>query len=95
METIFYIKTTIKTATGFESFGQFFIGDDPEVAQTIFQQLKGTTEVSEDAFLQLDFIETRNGLPVNIKLIRCTLGEMGENCKIITRELFKKFALEG
>jgi hypothetical protein len=95
METTFYIKFTIKTFKGFESFGQFFIGNNRAAATAIFKMLKGSTEVSENTILQLDFIETKNGLPVNINLLQCTLNEMAENCKIVTKEIFKSLMLEG
>src|ERR1700749_4019741 len=85
METTFYIKFTLKTPTGFESFGQFYIGNDRTIAKNIFSQLKGSYETNESNMLQLDFIETKNGLPVNLNVIHCTLIEMGDNCKIITK----------
>ena len=95
METTFYIKFTIKTPKGFESFGQFFIGNNREAAAAIFEKLKGAHDVDESTILQLDFIETKNELPVNIKVLQCTLNEMAENCKIVTKEVFKSFVLRG
>jgi hypothetical protein len=94
METAFYIVLNIKTGNGFESYGRFFIGNDKNFAHSIFQKLKGTKEVNEGDMLHLDFMETKNNLPVNIELINCSLEEMSENCKIITREVFKLFNLE-
>ena len=43
--------------------------------------------------LQIDLMETKNNLPVNIKVIGCTLEQLAENCKIITKEVFKMFVL--
>jgi hypothetical protein len=40
-------------------------------------------------------METRDDLPVNLKLITCTLEELAENCKLITKEIFKINNLEG
>lgn len=94
METIFYIKFTIRAADGFEHFGQFFIGNDGDFAYNLFRQLKGKDEVSENNILQLDFMEARNSLPLNIRMIRCTLNEMAENCRIITKEMFKFYNLK-
>lgn len=94
METTFYIRFTLKTVRGFESFGQFFISNDRNFANQVFKKLKGNDAVNESNILQMDFIETKNNLPVNIKMIRCTLNEMVENCRIITRELFKHFNLQ-
>jgi len=93
METTFYIKFTIRAMDGFEHFGQFFIGNDRDFAYRLFRQLKGKDEVSENNILQLDFMETKDELPLNIKMIRCTLNEMAENCRIITKEMFKYYNL--
>ncbi|UAY53065.1 hypothetical protein [Ferruginibacter albus] len=93
MQTTFYIQFTIKTPNDFQSFGKFFIGNNRLVANAIFEKLKGSDEVSEKTILQLDFIEWKNNLPVNIKVLQCTLNEMGDNCKIITKEIFKNFSL--
>jgi hypothetical protein len=35
----------------------------------------------------MESMETKNNLPVNIKVIGCTLEEMAENCKVITKEV--------
>lgn len=79
----------LKTGKGFETFGQFQIGNDRDCANRIFDKLQGKREVNDKNILQLDLVEKRNGLPVNVQLITCTLEELAENCKIITRELFK------
>jgi hypothetical protein len=94
METSFYILIYIKTPRGFESFARFYIGDKKELALHLFDKLKGNDELFEDCILQIDLMETKNGLPVNIKVIGCTLEELTENCKTITKEAFKIFTLE-
>lgn len=94
METQFYITFTLKTVDGLESFAKFFIGDDRDCAFTIFRNLQGTHDVSETNVLFIEFIETKRGLPFNLDMISCTLDELGENCKIITKELFKSENLE-
>ena len=88
-ETIFYILISIKTANGFESIGKFYVGNDRKRATVIFNQLQGNPDVTERAILTIDLIETVDDLPVNMKIITCTLRELGENCKIIVRETFK------
>lgn len=88
METQFYILLTLKTAKGLESFAKFFIGNSRERAAAIFQKLKGTSDISEKDVLFIDFMETIEGLPVNLNCISCTLGEIAENCAIITKEVF-------
>jgi hypothetical protein len=94
METVFYIVLYIKTPQGFEHFARYYIGNKAELALDLFQKLKGTNEDPGNCILQMDLMETRNNLPVNIKLLGCTLEEMVENCKVITKEAFKIFALE-
>jgi hypothetical protein len=94
METAFYIVLYIKTPQGFEHFARYYIGNKGELARELFAKLKGTTEDPEICILQMDLMETRNNLPINIKLLGCTLEEMAENCKVITKEAFKIFTLE-
>ena len=94
MNTKFYILFSIRTKTGHESFAQFFIGNNRTKAETIFRSLKGTSDVDEGNMLFLDFMETKDDLPVNLKLITCTLNQLAENCKLITREFFKMNNLE-
>ena len=89
MATIYQFVFTLKTSQGAEGFAKFLIGNSREQAYDIFHKLKGTDEVSEKNILYVDFIETREGLPLNIKMITCTLDQLGENCKIITKELFR------
>ena len=76
-------------------FAKFFLGNNREIAYAIFKKLKGSDEVNEMSVLFMDFIETWEGLPKNLKVKSCTLQELSENCSIITRELFKFANLEG
>jgi hypothetical protein len=93
MTTQFYIVLNIKTPKGPESFARFFIGNNRMRAYDLFSQMKGS-EVDEKNVLYLDFMETVNDLPVNLKMITCTLGQIAENCKLITKEVFKLSNLE-
>lgn len=95
METQFYITITLKTHKGLESFAKFFIGNSRQLAFNIFRQLKGSQNVSEKNILYFDFLETEKGLPVNLDFITCTLNQLAENCRIITKELFISENLEG
>lgn len=94
MKTQFYISLMLKTAKGLNSFAKFFIGDDREWAITVFKKLQGTHDVSETNVLYVEFIETKGGVPINLDMISCTLNELAENCKTITKELFKLENLE-
>ena len=91
MNTAFEIILSIKTAGGFENFGKFFVGRSEEAATHLFNKLKGSAEVSEENILHIGLTETRNELPVNIQMISCTLEDLVENCRIITREVFRLF----
>ena len=93
-ETVFYIILNLKTPGGFESFGQFFVGNNAEFANNIFQKLKGNKTVDDSAVITLELRETRQGLPFNLQIISCSLQEIAENCKIITREAFTLFNLK-
>jgi len=93
METTFYILLHLKTMDGHENFGKFFMGTDKIIADSIFRQLKGNSDVTDQCGLHLEFMEMRDNLPYNIKMLSCTLDQLAENCKIITKETFKRFAV--
>ena len=95
METTFSITFSFKSDQGVDYFAHFYIGDERNRAIEIFQQLKGDTNVKETDVLLVDFIETIEGLPTNLKIKSCTLDQLGENCKIITKEIFKLNNIEG
>jgi hypothetical protein len=94
VDTQFYIVLTLKTSKGLESFAKFSIGNNRDRAYEIFRLLKGTSKVNEQSMLYIDFMETKGGLPLNLKMITCTLNQLAENCKLITKELFKLNNLE-
>lgn len=89
MQTHFCIKLNLKTSNGYETFGKFFLGEERKHAYAIFSKLKGSDKVDEGDVLSLELCELRNELPVNIQIISCTLEELAENCRTITREIFK------
>jgi hypothetical protein len=94
METTFYILLSMKTNAGYENYGRFYIGNDKKAAYSLFANLKGTPDANEKAVLNCDFMETRDGLPINLQVLACTLEQIAENCKIITRERFRQLNLE-
>lgn len=89
METQFYILLSLKTPHGFVNYGQYFFGDKRGDAQTLFEQLKGTTTPADNTILHIDLMETVDELPVKIKTIGCSLDELCENSKLIAREMFR------
>jgi hypothetical protein len=94
MKTQFHILLSLKTNKGFVDYGQYFVGNDREVAYDLFDQLEGGQIISDNALLHIDLMETVNELPVKIKTLCCTLDELGINCKLIAREIFRLKNLE-
>jgi hypothetical protein len=90
MRTKFYIILSLKTSAGFESYGQFDFGHDQEAAYLLFESLKGKSEPDGLSLLHIDLMETVDELPVKIKTISCTLGELACNAKLIAREIFRQ-----
>jgi len=93
-ENTFYLLLSIKTGDGFESFGKFNLGDKRKAAIEVFRQLKGDSKLDEKTMLTIDFVETINGLPVNLQILGCSLEDLTHNCKIIVKETFKLLNLK-
>lgn len=93
-QSTFFIVLNIRTGTGYECFGKFFIGNNRRSAGAIFDQLKGRKNVDEKSLLQLDLMESVNGLPTNMQMLSCSLEDLAENCKIITKERFRLLNME-
>jgi hypothetical protein len=89
MKATFSIDISFTTPQGIESFASFFLGTDRQQASGIFSLLKGKAEISEKDVLFMTFIEADGGLPMNLKIIGCTLDQVAENSRIISREMFK------
>jgi hypothetical protein len=94
METTFYILVHIKTPEQLQTIGKFFIGNDRQFANGLFLQLNGNPAIDNQGVLFVELMETLHGLPVNIQLLACTLNELTENYRIITREVFRQSHLD-
>jgi len=90
----FYIVLNIKSGKDFQTYGKFFLGSNRKFAENIFKKLKGNKKISDASVLYIELMETNNELPINIHLMSCTLDELSENCKMITKEMFKQCNLE-
>ena len=90
----FYIVLNIKSGKDFQTYGKFFLGNNRKFADNIFKKLKGNKKVSNASVLYIELMETNNELPVNIHVMSCSLDELSENCKMITKETFKQCNLE-
>ncbi|RVU02085.1 hypothetical protein EOD41_09055 [Mucilaginibacter limnophilus] len=93
MEQEFDLMISFRTPDGFKRCAQYFLGADRDFAYSLFDQLSGTEGAIDHAILHLDLIGIADGLPVKVKSIGCKLSELGENCELITRELFRKHAI--
>lgn len=94
MDNFFYISLNIKTLSGFDSYATYSLGSDKKQAATIFNQLKGSSELSDKTILTMDLTEMRDGIPLPLKMVECTFQDIIYNTKIITREIFKNLNLE-
>ena len=89
MEKQFYILLSLKTIRGFETYGQYFFGDDREAAADLFEQLKGSQDIDDPLLLHIDLMETVEEIPLHIRTICCTLDELSYNVKLITKQIFR------
>ena len=83
------IKLQARTASGFDTFGEFFIGNDRQAAKDLFNTLKGSPDELEEALLLMELVEIDRNLPLDIQILHCTLDEMAYNCRLITKDQFK------
>jgi len=95
METFFEISLNMKTCKVIESYGCFSIGTDVKFALELFNTLHGDPQVSPDSVMTVDLVKREKGIPFPLALKHCTLDQLGENVKQITKELFKRVNLEG
>jgi hypothetical protein len=94
METQFDLVLSLKTPKGFIDYGWYPLGSNPEFAYQIFSQMKGCEKLADGAVLHLDLVETKERLPDKIKSLSCSLEELCENVKLISREMFRLKNLE-
>ena len=71
------------------NYGKYFLGDDREAAYHLFDDFHGYKDIRDQAVLHIDLMETINRLPVKIKTICCTLDQLGDNCRLIAKEIFR------
>ena len=94
METTYHIITDITTTQGLLEVGSFYLGNDVEFATATFDNLKGLPN-SNGAVIRMSLVKTAKGsIPITLNSIGCILNEYAENCKIITRDVFKFYNLE-
>jgi hypothetical protein len=90
----FKIVINMRVAAGFIETGKFYIGSDKDAAMKLFSELEGSREVSASSLLRIDLIENLEGIDILWDSLECTLGEMADNIKMITKETFRLLNLE-
>ncbi|WP_410221402.1 hypothetical protein [Pedobacter sp.] len=94
MKAQFYILLSQRGRRGFEPYGQYFLGNDGNAANSIFDKLKGNDDLKNEALLHFDLMEVVDEIPMKVRMLCCTLEEYAYNCKVITKEIFKHFNLD-
>jgi hypothetical protein len=93
MNTEYRIALHARTASGFETLAEFYIGHDRRAAHQLFNTLKGSPDTIENGILFMELREIARGLPLDIRMVHCTLDEVTENCRLITKNQFKAINL--
>lgn len=93
MPSGYYLELNMRTGAGFERFGRFDLGEDRAFAVALFSGLEGEPVDGDTGILHMDLVEKRQGLPMNMQVINCTVEELSRNMKHITREIFKHLNL--
>jgi hypothetical protein len=90
-----------RTTSGFDTFGEFFIGNDRQAAKELFNSLKGSPDDVQEGLLIMELREINRNLPFDIKMISCTLDQLSDNCPLKTTnhhllfELGKYISIKG
>jgi Arm DNA-binding domain len=83
-----------RTASGFGTFGEFYIGNDRQAAKELFDNLKGSPDDGEGGLLIMELREINRSLLFDIQMIHYTLDQMCDNCRLITKNQFKTMILK-
>jgi hypothetical protein len=83
-----------RTSSGFDTIGEFFIGSDRQEANQLFKSLKGSPGNLEDGVLIMDLRELNRGLLFDVHMIQCTLDQVADNCRLITKHRFRALNLK-
>lgn len=90
----FQFVISIRTPKGYIETGRFFIGDGIREAISILEQLEGNTK-TENPILKIDLIKYVTNIDTVLETLDCTLEQLSENVKVITKELFKLANIKG
>ncbi len=94
MNNIFHITADMKAAEGYIEYGRFFINTNLQAALAVFDQLNGLVYTPDNLPIRLSLIQPGSTPPEVLATKYCTLDQLGYNCCLITRELFKYYNLD-
>jgi hypothetical protein len=94
MNEVFYITADMKGCQGYIEYCRFILGTGIEAAQDIFEQLLGLPDTGSEGMLRLSLVQPGSAPYEVLATKYCTLNELGNNCRLITRELFKYYNLD-
>lgn len=92
-DTSYEIVLNVKIPAGWHTFGYFQVGHDKQQALNTFNSLFGLAD-NQEAALRIELLEHE---PAGVLLIAqkgCSLDELGENTRIMARDIFKHLSLE-
>jgi hypothetical protein len=93
-KTRYNIIVNIKTIGGYVEIAYFQLTGNAEEATTIFSNLQGNADADPNAKLRLDLVEWNGKLGLILTTLDCTLHELSENIKYLTKELFRIYNLD-
>jgi hypothetical protein len=93
MATEYKITLHARTVSGYETIAEFFVGSDRQAANKLFKSLKGSPDNLENGVLLMELHEIDHSLLFDMQLLQCTLDQVAENCRLITKNQFKAINL--
>jgi hypothetical protein len=95
MESVYSIIVNMRVHHGYVETAHFFIMGTKSDSLEIFDQLYGQYNSDITPLLRMDLVaRDSNGIDTVLNSLDCTLQELTENIKIITKETFKLLNLE-
>jgi hypothetical protein len=95
MKTIYRVIVNMQIPDGYIETARFFIGNNKDEATEMFELLHGRHLAGKASLLRMDLVAKDNdGIGIVHQSLDCTLKELTENVKIITKETFRLLNLE-
>ena len=94
METQYYTVVKMKVLDAVIESGRFLMGDDLEFATDLYGRLSGDLIPGSQFMLRMELTAASENMQETLESKGCSLEELTENCRLITREMFKFLNLE-